>query len=69
VKRWGASLAVILPLNMRQALNIGLGDIIAVRVQPPYAVLCVWPANAAPKIEHLDTAKFPPCDPELLKNA
>ena len=62
-------MAVILDRGLRKDLNIGLGDILAVRVQKPYAVFCVWPAATAVRLNEVDASLLPPRSPREVTRA
>ncbi len=66
VKRWGGSLCFVIPRNLREDLNIGEGDVIAIRVHAPYATFCVWPLNKIAPIGRVPPDELPPLDPLKL---
>ncbi len=63
VKRWGQSLAVLLPRNLREDMHIHEGDIIAIRIHYPYATFCVWPMNKLAPLGEVPVEALPPRDP------
>lgn len=63
VKKWGTSLVVLLPANLREDMDIHEGDIIAVRIHRPYATFCVWPMNKLAPLGEVDVNALPPRDP------
>lgn len=63
VKAWGKSLCVILPRSMREDMHIHEGDIIAVRLHPPYGTFCVWPMARLAPLGEVDVAALPPLEP------
>lgn len=69
VKKWGTSQAIILPTAMRKHLNISLGDIIAIRVHPPYATFCVWRGDVAVSLRDIPVRALPPLNPKELQRA
>lgn len=69
VKRWGQSLAFIIPRNLREDMDIHEGDIIAIRVHRPYATFCVWPMQKLAPLGEVDVAVLPPTDPLRLRDA
>lgn len=69
VKRWGGSLCFIIPRNLRDDLNICEGDIIAIRVKPPYGHFCVWPMNKLAPLGEVDSAELPPREPMKVRRA
>lgn len=68
VKKWGTSLVVILPVNLREDMDIHEGDIIAVRVHRPYATFCVWPMNKLAPMGEVDVRALPPLNPMKAPN-
>lgn len=69
VKRWGNSLCFVLPRNLREDLQIGEGDIIAIRVKPPYGHFCVWPMNKLVPLGEAPLEELPPRDPMKVRRA
>lgn len=69
VKRWGQSLALIIPRNLRDDMNIHEGDIIAIRIHRPYATFCVWPMTKLAPLGEVDVRALPPLDPMKTSNA
>ncbi len=69
VKRWGSSLAFIIPRNLRDDLHIGEGDIIAIRIKPPYGHFCVWPINKLVPLGEVNLDELPPLDPMKVRRA
>jgi len=69
VKRWGTSLAFIIPRNLREDMDIHEGDIIAIRVHRPYCTFCVWPMSKLAPLGEVDVAVLPPTDPMRLRDA
>ena len=67
VKKWGSSYAVVIPRNLREDLSIHEGDILAIRVHPPYATFCVWPANRVVPMEDVTKDVLPPLEPSKVK--
>jgi antitoxin component of MazEF toxin-antitoxin module len=67
VKRWGSSLAFVIPKGLRDDLHIGEGDIIAIRVHQPYATFCVWPMNKLAPLGEVPVDTLPPKDPTRLR--
>lgn len=69
VKRWGNSLCFVLPRNLREDLHIGEGDIIAIRLKPPYGHFCVWPMNRLAPLEDVSVDELPPLNPHKVRRA
>lgn len=45
VHRAGNSLCIRIPKNMRQQMGFGLGDLLVIRMKPPYAVISPFPSD------------------------
>ena len=69
VKKWGQSLCVVLPRNLREDMNIHEGDILAIRVHRPFATFCVWPMNKLAPMGEVDVRALPPTNPLRPPNA
>jgi hypothetical protein len=69
VKRWGQSLCVILPRNLREDMDIHEGDIIAIKVHRPYATFCVWPMTKLVPLGEVPIDALPPRDPMKVRSA
>lgn len=69
VKKWGSSYAILLPRNLREDLQIGEGDIIAIRVKPPYGHFCVWPMTKLAPLGEVPIEELPPREPMKVKRA
>jgi hypothetical protein len=62
--RWvGSSLALLIPKNLRDQLQIHHGDIVAIRVHAPYATFCVWPMNKLVPLGEVPVDTLPPREP------
>lgn len=68
VKKWGTSLCVVLPRNLREDMDIHEGDIIAIRIHRPYATFCIWPMNKLAPLGEVDVKALPPLNPLRASN-